>query len=176
MFLVGMGLTGFADGFGSLSLIRNCWKFFPTRKGLIHGIILSAVGLNTTFLTILADFVVINPLQLQPNSQGIYPEKVAQNFKSFIKFCFVLFFVLGVVAYASTFEYKEEDDDKSEGFVVNLNESGSSNNSGNTAILSVTTKNIQTTNKGSILGNFWEAFCSLKNVELTVFCFCGPCK
>jgi hypothetical protein len=149
-----MGIFGLGDGLANLSVITNCWKYFPNNKALINGIIIGGLGISSAVLTPIADYFIINPKHVEPNKDGIYPAKIANHLLDFLYFLAGFFLVLGTVAVSLTFPYKEElplDEEKVEDkeFV------GKSKNN---------------------LRLLCRGFFSIKNLILGLFCFCGPCN
>ena len=92
LILFGFALFGLGDGLGNLSVIKNCWLYFPNNKALVNGIILGAYGLNSATLNPLADLVFINPNKKETDDDGYYPPDVANNLlNSSFKFIYALF-------------------------------------------------------------------------------------
>ena len=152
--LISMGIFGLGDGLANLSVIDNCWKYFPDYKGLINGIIIGGLGLSSAILTPIADYLIINPDGIEP-VDGIYEEDIANNLLNFLYFISVLFLVLGFFAVVFTFEYKSDIKSAETIFSGNLES--------------------QKKVEGS-LKVLCDGFCSLTNLTLSLFCFCGPCK
>lgn len=151
--LIAMGVFGLGDGLANLSVITNCWKYFPNNKALINGIIIGGLGISSAVLTPIADYFIINPRHVEPDESGIYPVKIANHLLDFLYFLAGFFLVLGILAVSLTFNYKEElvDEDKydEKEFVG---------------------KNVS--NMKLLCEGFW----SIKNLILGLFCFCGPCN
>jgi hypothetical protein len=154
LILIAMGIFGLGDGLANLSVIDNCWKYFPDYKGLINGIIIGGLGLSSAILTPIADYLIINPDGIEP-VDGIYEEDIANNLLNFLYFISVLFLVLGFFAVVFTFEYKSDPKSAETIFSGNLES--------------------QQKVEGS-LKVLCDGFCSLTNLTLSLFCFCGPCK
>ena len=154
--LIAMGIFGLGDGLANLSVITNCWKYFPNNKALINGIIIGGLGISSAVLTPIADYFIINPGHVEPKD-GIYPPRIANRLLDFLYFLSVFFLVLGVVAVSLTFNFKEEkveeilEEDKTE-------EKELVKKSGNSMKL------------------LFRGFLSIKNLILGLFCFCGPCN
>ena len=148
--LMAMGIFGLGDGIGSLSLIKNCWKYFPNNAGLANGIIIGGFGLSSCILTPIADYLIINPKKEEPIDE-IYSKEVADNLLKYLYFVLILFIFLGMMAVFLTIKYEEEDGpSKEEPFTIN--------------------------NEKNNLKLMLEGFFSEKNYFLALFCFCGPCK
>lgn len=78
-----MTLFGISIAIGYFSLLRNSWKYYPERKGLITGIILCSYGLASTIYTSICEYIV-NPKEVKPISEDFYEEEVAQKMFYFI--------------------------------------------------------------------------------------------
>ena len=152
LILLSMGIFGLGDGLANLSVIKNCWKYYPDKLGLVNGIIIGGLGLSSSVLTPIADYLIINPDKKETDKYGIYPKEVSNKLKNYLYFLAILFLILSIVAVSLAFNYQEEDPSKVEKL------DGEQKNQ----------------NKGS--GVLYEAFFSEKNYFLLLFCFCGPCN
>ena len=162
--LIAMGVFGLGDGLANLSVIKNCWKYFPDHKALVNGIIIGGLGLSSAILTPIADYLIINPDKKVPDEKGIYPKEIADNLLKFLYFLLILFLVLGTIAVGFTFKFEIEV--------------GSTDNIFYKAA-QMEMEEKETTDdrdKRSNMSLLCESFWSLKNLTLGMFCFCGPCK
>ena len=150
LILISMGIFGLGDGLANLSVIKNCWKYFPQNLGLVNGIIIGGLGLSSFILTPIADYLIINPNKIEPEN-GIYPKNVSDKLFNYLIFLSILFFLFGILAILLTFKYENEEEPSK---IEVLNEKPSNNN----------------------LKLLFEGFFSEKNYFLLLFCFCGPCK
>ena len=149
LILIAMGIFGLGDGIANLSVIKNCWRYFPKNTALVNGIIIGGLGLSSCILTPIADYIIINPDKAEP-IDGIYEKDIADNLLKYLHFIFVLFLILGLFAVIFTIKYEETDPSKLEGFIETKEENS--------------------------LKLICEGFFSEKNYFLLLFCFCGPCK
>ena len=145
--LVAMGIFGLGDGLANLSVIKNCWKYFPGHEALINGIIIGGLGISSAILTPIADYIIINPNHVEPIND-IYPKVIANHLLNFLYFLSCFFLVLGTIAITCTFKYEEDSGEEKE-------------------------EKVKT---GSNLSLLCEGFLTFKNFILGLFCFCGPCK
>ena len=145
--LVAMGIFGLGDGLANLSVIKNCWKYFPGHEALINGIIIGGLGISSAILTPIADYIIINPNHVEPIND-IYPKIIANHLLNFLYFLSCFFLVLGTIAVTCTFKYEEDREEEKE-------------------------EKVKT---GSNLSLLCEGFLTFKNFILGLFCFCGPCK
>ena len=145
--LVAMGIFGLGDGLANLSVIKNCWKYFPGHEALINGIIIGGLGISSAILTPIADYIIINPNHVEPIND-IYPKVIANHLLNFLYFLSCFFLVLGTIAVTCTFKYEEDREEEKE-------------------------EKVKT---GSNLSLLCEGFLTFKNFILGLFCFCGPCK
>ena len=164
LILIAMGIFGLGDGLANLSVIKNCWKYFPNNAALVNGIIIGGLGISSAVLTPIADYLIINPKREEPDKDGIYPKEIADKLLNFLYFLVILFLVLGFFAVVFTFKYQLEtssaDDVFGKAGRMELQEKEDNN-----------TKN-ESNNMSILCYGFW----SLKNLALSLFCFCGPCK
>jgi len=77
-------LFGLCGSFTYFQSLKNCWKYFPDKKGLISGIIFSSFGLSAFIFTSLGDYL-INPKDDQKNKDGYYSEEISEKFLTYIK-------------------------------------------------------------------------------------------
>ena len=145
--LVAMGIFGLGDGLANLSVIKNCWKYFPGHEALINGIIIGGLGISSAILTPIADYIIINPNHVEPIND-IYPKVIANHLLNFLYILSCFFLVLGTIAVTCTFKYEDEMEEEKE-------------------------EKVKT---GSNLSLLCEGFLTFKNFILGLFCFCGPCK
>jgi hypothetical protein len=158
-----MGIFGLGDGLETLSVINNCWKYFPHHTALVNGIILTGLGISSGILTPIGDYLIINPNKEEP-TDGIYPDYIANNLKSYLYFLLILFLILGTIAIIFTFNYEKEPEDSEK----TSNESDLTN--------SIEIKSLTMKSKKNNLTILCEGFLSEKNFFLLLFCFCSPCN
>ena len=163
LILISMGIFGLGDGLANLSVIKNCWLYFPEHTALVNGIIIGGLGLSSAVLTPIADYFIINPDGVEP-VDGIYSKEIADNLLNFLYFLSILFLVLGFFAVVFTFKFELEPNSSDEIF-------------GKASKLESQEKESNITEKeGSNMSLLCEGFWSLTNLALSLFCFCGPCK
>lgn len=127
MVLFAMGLFGIGIAMNSLIVTKNGWKYFPNRKGLVNGINMSASGLSSSFLTPIADYGIINPDKIGTDSDGLYPEKIANRLPRYLYVLIGIFFLIGSISYFTTFNYEKEkkenlNEDMNDEKILNNNE------------------------------------------------------
>ena len=164
LILVAMGVFGLGDGLANLSVIKNCWNYFPDNAALVNGIIIGGLGISSAVLTPIADYFIINPDRKEPDDDGIYSEDIANNLLNFLYFLLILFLVLGFFAVTFTFKYEVEQNAATYVF-GKAGEMEQQNN-----------EEIDTKKKEGELRVLCNGFWSWTNLTLSLFCFCGPCK
>ena len=150
--LIAMCLFGVGSGLGNLTYMKNCWRYFPKKQGLVNGIILGGAGLSSSILTPLADYWIINPKRRDTNKDGIYPQEVADRLITYLVVLCILFLILGAISVVLSFQYQEEGLESIEEPI----KEEASNSRPSTPL--------------------FETFISVKNLMMLVFCFCGFCK
>lgn len=168
--LFGMALFGFGDGIANLSVISNGWKYFENNKGLVNGIIIGGLGLSSSVLNPLADFI-INPEKAKTDDDGFYSKEIAMRLLTFLYVLVGIFVFLGTLAISLTFPYQPEESPK-----ATIEPPPPEENNNTTETPEVTTTTNTTDQKPPHHENIWKAFFSCKNFQLGSFCFCGPCK
>lgn len=193
--LFSMCLFGVGSGLCQLVYQKNCWKYFPERKGLVNGIILGGCGISASILTLIADFIIINPEKKTTDKQGLYPEYIAKRLINYLYLLCGYFILLGILATVFTFKYEEEEKEgeigrETEGEIKGLDsklikddeEGGNSNNNNTPTPTEEKVKeseNISSNNNNNSEQRskiFKDAFFSRKNFQMMSFCFCGFCK
>ena len=196
--IFGFCIFGLGDGLGNLSVIKNCWLYFPNNKALVNGIILGAYGISSAILNPLADFIFINPDKKEPEEGEYYPEDVANNLLNFLYFIMILFSVIGTLAILLTFPYEEDLNEKINDVDIignnnneininknllykekirNINDSsltGSSSNKNYSNINSTSNTEGKSTNSKNTMNKFWQGFLSIPNLQLGIICFSVP--
>ena len=175
--LLSFGMIGIGCGLSNLNYLRNSWKFYPYNQGLVYGVIISASGIISTFLTVLADFFIINP-DREKTINGIYPKHVADNVNKYINIIVIIFVCMDLIGFLITFDYDKIPETEEEKF-KKLNEQKKKyiNNIDINSMNNTSTYNseiLKDIEKGKI--NIKSAFFSITNLELIIFCFCGFCK
>ena len=88
-------IYGIGIGLSYMSVILNSWSYYPKRKGIIIGIILTCFGSSSFVFKFIADLV-INPEGVEVNSgTGFYDKEVSDNILSYIKLLIVVFIIFG---------------------------------------------------------------------------------
>ena len=164
--LIAMCIFGLGDGLETLSVINNCWKYFPEHAALVNGIIITGLGISSGILTPIGDYLIINPSKIEPEG-GFYPENIANNLKTYLYFLIILFLILGSIGVVLSFNY-EKDEIHSE---KNINKSLSTEMNEKEPLIIEAQEN----NKNNC-DFLCEALLSEKNFFLLLFCFCTPCK
>lgn len=172
--LLGMGLFGFGDGIANLSVINNGWNYFKNSKGLVNGIIIGGLGLSSSVLNPLADFM-INPDKEGTEPDGFYKKEIADRLLDFLYVLVGIFIFLGTMAIALTFPYQEEVIPLPNAKLID-SETGDSSlpapvETSSTALSKSTDTTMTHPHEKKRV-----AFFSIVNFQLGIFCFCGPCK
>ena len=104
-------------GFGSqnfvyMAPIHNVWLWFPSRPGLVSGIIIGGYGLGALIFDNVSTFV-INPDNLPiDEATGRYPESVNQNFRKMFSVFIAMWIGLTLIGIASVFRGPQPADRK----------------------------------------------------------------
>ena len=177
LLLIALSLLGIGSGLSNITYMRNCWKFFPQNQGLVNGVVISSSGIVSTLLTILADFVIINPNKEETNN-GIYPRYVADNVN---KFSIIIAAILGsfdIIGLILTFDF-EKLPETIEEKMRKINENRKESLSTIDINLSVESTDLKLSmEKQKVYNeiNLKKALFSLTNFKLMIFCFTGYCK
>lgn len=167
--IIVMILSGIGNGIGFLSIVNNGWKYYPTKRGLVNGIILGGLGLSSAILNPIADFFIINPKRLPTLNDDFYSKDIADNMKTYFIFIISLFSVLTILGIILTFPYVEPTVT-----YTNLVENDSKDQAeeeGNIESLENNKKDETENKKGFIK----KALFSKQNLQLCIICFGTPC-
>ena len=112
---------GFAGSITYLPTLRNCWKYFPKKKGIISGIVFSSCGLSVFLFTSIGDLII------NPNAEGkidsqYYSKDVAMRYTKYLKFYISCVIILGTLASILSFPYKPEKNIEDKIEKININE------------------------------------------------------
>jgi len=175
LIIISLVIFGIGSGLVHITYVRNCWKYFPDHQGLVNGIIISSSGILSTFMTALADFVVVNPNR-EETINGIYPKHVAKNMANYSKVIAAILGMIDLIGFFCIFDYDEISETEEEK-IKKLNERkrnsletidiNSSNND-------YTVSNPDNTNNNKV--KLSSVFFSKLNLQFFSFCFCGFCK
>lgn len=172
--LFAMGLFGVGSGFGYFPPIENCWKYYPKSNALIFGICVAGLGLSSSILTPLADYFIVNPKKEGTDTDGYYPENVANNLKKYLYILTGIYIFLGVSAFLLAFEYEEEEKQNDEKLIEGEKEEAVGENK--EEIKTPNEKTEETKEKKNITGSeLFRLFKTKKYLMLLSFCICGLC-
>lgn len=172
-----MGLLGVGSGLGYFTPIKNCWKYYPDSNGLVFGIIVVGLGLSSSILSPLADFLFVNPEQKGTSEDGYYPADVANNLIKFLYALTIIFASLGTIAFLVTFEYKENSEDTKEKLVTDGEEKKEEDKEKETDDKDKKeNKKEENQKKDYSAGELFKIFISGRNLKMLSFCICGLCK
>ena len=159
--LISMGIFGVGCGFSYFPPIQNCWKYFPKSNALIFGVCVAGLGLSSSILTPLADYFVVNPGKASTNTEGYYPDYVANNLKTYLYILTGIYVFLGVIAFFFAFEYQQDENDEK------MIEDKKQEEEGQTKVKEK--KSISWT-------ELFQLIKTKKYLMLLSFCVCGLCK
>ena len=104
-------LFGICNSLTYLPNLKNCWKYFPKKKGLVTGLVLSSFGLSAFIFTAIGDYM-INPYSKPKNKNKIYNEEISYKCPDFIKFYLYSICVMGFLASNLVFTFNDENNEK----------------------------------------------------------------
>ena len=107
LLIIAYVLFGFTGSLTYFQTLKNCWKYFPGKEGLMSGIIFSCFGFSSFAFTSLGDFI-INPKSEKKVDDNYYSEKVANRFLDFTKFYIICIIIMGTLSSFLCFTYQEE--------------------------------------------------------------------
>ena len=99
---------GFCGSLTYFQSLKNCWKYFPDKKGVISGIIFSCFGLSSFAFTSIGDLI-INPKSEQKGENGYYTEEISNKFLDYLKFYIICIIVLGTLSSILCFPFEKDE-------------------------------------------------------------------
>ena len=103
-----MIIFGIANGLSYISLPKNCWNYFPEKKGLLSGLILFGYGISSLIFTWICESTVNKDFDKTDN-EGYFSQEIANKMYEFIKKLNVIFVFLCAIGYFSIFDYETEN-------------------------------------------------------------------
>ena len=103
-------LFGFCGSLTYFQTLKNCWKYFPNKKGLISGIIFSSFGLSSFAFTTIGDLI-INPKSKEKGDDGYYSEEISKKYLDYIKFYILCIIIMGTLSSILSFPYQDYKDE-----------------------------------------------------------------
>lgn len=98
LIIFAFAIYGIGIGISYMSVILNSWSYYPKRKGIIIGIILTCFGSSSFIFKFIADLI-INPEGVDINKETrFYNKEVSDNVLSYIKLLIVIFIFFGFFA------------------------------------------------------------------------------
>lgn len=96
VWLFGMA-PGIIIGFLYIYPTAHCYKYFPTKKTLISGLIISASGIGTLFFALMAHDTINHNNERISSEFGYYGSEIALKFPTYLRdlSTFLFFFVTG---------------------------------------------------------------------------------
>jgi hypothetical protein len=181
LLLISISAFGLGTGLSQITYMRNSWKYFPEHQGLVNGIMISSAGIASTFLTVLADFVIVNPERKNTYENGIYPKDIADNMGVYIKVICGVLIALDILGFLLTFDYNKIPEDGNQEQYIKKDNIRRKTSLDTTDINYSSEKTYSTSGNQELSGEnkkmkLMDAFCSKCNCQLFSFCFCGFCK
>lgn len=102
----GMSIYGFGNGLIYYSVMRCCWKYFPSKKGLLSGLIIAFFGGSSMVFTSIADFV-INKEGKKPEGE-YFDDTISKRVPQFLWIMIYILGSIGLLAIILVFPHKEE--------------------------------------------------------------------
>ena len=128
--LISYGLFGLCGSLTYFQSLKNCWKYFPDKKGLISGIIFSSFGLSAFIFTSLGDYIISSNDNKDSKDGEYYSKETSEKFLIYIKVFIICIIVMGTISCILCFPFEEEslkENDRSENNEINKDLSATDN-------------------------------------------------
>ncbi len=90
-----------------MSPLRNAWKHFPNKKGLISGLIMMGFGFSSIIFNYISDEI-INPEESKVLDNHLYSEEIANRVPTYISVVVKIFIFVGITVITFLFPAREE--------------------------------------------------------------------
>lgn len=110
--LISYGLFGLCGSLTYFQSLKNCWKYFPDKKGLISGIIFSSFGLSAFIFTSIGDYII--DTKDDNKSKEEYAKEISEKFLIYIKVFIICIIVMGTLSCILCFPFEEESSKENE--------------------------------------------------------------
>ena len=107
LMIISYAIYGFAGSITYLPTLKNCWKYYPNKKGLISGILFSSCGLSTFLFTTIGDWL-INPKAESEIGKQLYSKDIAMRYLNYLQYYIICIIILGTISSILSFPFEEE--------------------------------------------------------------------
>ena len=115
LIIISMIFYGLVCAFNCFTVLRNCWEYYPNKKGLLSGINTACNSISTFIFTSIGDYIINSDGKGKPDDPNIY-----NRYPIFLKLLLVCTIVLGSLAVILCFPYEKEEDEKKESLNNNI--------------------------------------------------------
>ena len=173
--LISIGLFSVGNSISSLTSIKNCWKFFQDKFGIVLGFILSGSGISSSIFTFLGEFFIFKDFR---EKDDIYKNEhyskieVEDKLKILIYIIAGVLIVFGILSFIISSEYKEEIFDAD---TLTDSQSGEEGSQDNISDYDVS-KRESVKKKKFLKTELYNSIFSCHNLKLLCIGFLGFCK
>ena len=173
--LISIGLFSVGNSISSLTSIKNCWKFFQDKFGIVLGFILSGSGISSSIFTFLGEFFIFKDFR---EKDDIYKNEhyskieVEDKLKILIYIIAGVLIVFGILSFIISSEYKEEIFDAD---TLTDSQSGEEGSQDNISDYDVS-KRESVKKKKFLKTELYNSIFSCQNLKLICIGFLGFCK
>ena len=172
--LISIGLFNVGNSISSLTSIKNCWKFFQDRFGIVLGFILSGSGISSSIFTFLGEFFIFKKFKENDiyKNENYKENEVEHELKILIYIIAGVLIVFGILSFIISSEYKEEIFDAD---TLTDSQSGEEGSQDNISDYDVS-KRESVKKKKLIKTELYNSIFSCQNLKLLCIGFFGFCK
>lgn len=108
--LISIGLFNAGNSISSLTSIKNCWKFFKNKFGIVFGFILSGSGISSSLFTFLGEFLIFKKFRENDiyKNDNYKRQNVENELKIFLYIIAGVLIIFGILSFIISSEYKDE--------------------------------------------------------------------
>ena len=172
--LISIGLFNVGNSISSLTSIKNCWKFFQDKFGIVLGFILSGSGISSSIFTFLGEFFIFKKFKENDiyKNENYKENEVEHELKILIYIIAGVLIVFGILSFIISSEYKEEIFDAD---TLTDSQSGEEGSQDNISDYDVS-KRESVKKKKLIKTELYNSIFSCQNFKLLCIGFFGFCK
>ena len=171
--LISIGIFNIGNSISSLTSIKNCWKFFQNKFGIVIGFILSGSGFSSSIFTFLGEFIIFKNYRKKIYNNNLKEdESIDAKLKILLYIIAAFLIIFGILSFIISSEYKEEIFDAD---TLTDSQSGDEGSQDNISDYDVSKRESIKKNK-FIKTELYTSIFSYQNLKLLLIGFFGLCK
>lgn len=174
--LISIGIFNIGNSINSLTSIKNCWKFFQNKFGIVVGFILSGSGISSTFFTFFGEFIIFKNDRkniYNDNNNNLEIRDIDDKIKILLYIIAGFIIISGIISFIISNEYKEEIFDAD---TLTDSQSGGEGSQDNISDYDVSKRESSLKKNKFVKTELYSSIFSYQNLKLLLIGFFGLCK